>query len=123
MWLTFVAERHGLKDAKKTEDLQMKVIDSLRDHCTYNTEAMKKPQFFSRILGKIPELRSLSREGLKRLEELKKLDIAQLSPAIDHLFHTSQLPFWSACTRNDDVTKCGGHVDEQTYNVINSHLS
>jgi nuclear receptor subfamily 4 group A protein 2 len=82
-----------LKEAQKTEDLQMKIIDSLRDHCTYNSDAMKKPQFFSRILGKIPELRSLSREGLKRLEELKKLDIAQLSPAIERLFHTSQLPF------------------------------
>ncbi|KAK2150994.1 hypothetical protein LSH36_380g04038 [Paralvinella palmiformis] len=91
--LAMITQRHGLKEAKKTEDLQMKIIDSLRDHCTYNSEAMKKPHFFSRILGKIPELRSLSREGLKRLEEIKKLDIAQPPPAIERLFLTGQLPF------------------------------
>jgi len=52
-----VSVRHGLKDVKKMEELQMKVIDCLRDHCTYNAEAQRKPNFFSLILGKIAELR------------------------------------------------------------------
>jgi hypothetical protein len=39
------------------EELQMKIIDCLRDHCTYNSEAQRKPNFFSLILGKIAELR------------------------------------------------------------------
>ena len=75
------------------EDLQSKLIDSLRDHCTYNSEAMKKPQFFSRILGKLPELRTLSREGLQRLFYLKVEEIAQPPPVIENLFLSSQLPF------------------------------
>lgn len=86
-------ERHGLKEPKKMEDIQMKIIDALRDHCTYNCEAQKKTHFFSRILGKIPELRSLSREGLQRLFYLKLEDIAQPPPIIENLFLTSQLPF------------------------------
>jgi nuclear receptor subfamily 4 group A protein 2 len=91
--LSMVTQRHGLKEPKKMEDLQMKIIDALRDHCTYNSEAQKKPHFFSRILGKIPELRSLSREGLQRLFYLKLEDIAQPPPIIENLFLTSQLPF------------------------------
>jgi len=71
----------------------MKIIDALRDHCTYNAEAQKKPYFFSRILGTIPELRTLSREGLQRLFYLKLEDICQPPPIIENLFLTSQLPF------------------------------
>lgn len=86
-------ERHGLKDPAKMEDLQMKLIDALRDHCTYNAHAQKKPHFFSRILGKIPELRTLSREGLQRFLCLKVDDVAPPPPVIDNIFLTSHLPF------------------------------
>lgn len=85
-------ERHGLKEPRRAEDAQMKVIDTLRDHCTYNSEAQKKQQFFSRILGKIPELRTLCREGIKRFCALK-MDVAPPPPIIDNLFLSSQLPF------------------------------
>lgn len=88
-----VAERHGLKEPAKMEELQMKIIDCLRDHCTYNSEAQKKPQFFSRILGKIPELRTLCREGLQRLYCLKLQNMCSPPPVIESLFITSQLPF------------------------------
>lgn len=71
----------------------MKVIDALRDHCTYNGDAMKKANFFSRILGKIPELRTLCQEGLQRLYYLKEEKITQPPPVIDNLFLNSQLPF------------------------------
>ena len=75
------------------EELQMKIIDCLRDHCTYNSEAQKKPQFFSRILGTIPELRTLCREGLQRLYCLKTQNICPPPPVIENLFISSQLPF------------------------------
>ena len=78
------AERHGLKDAKKVEDLQMKVIDALRDHCTYNSEAQKKPQLLSRILGRIPELRSLSSLAVQRMEMLRNRH--SLPAALNFLF-------------------------------------
>ena len=86
------AERHGLKEPKKMEDLQMKVIDALKDHCTYNSEAQRKPQLFSTILGKLPELRTLSREGLQRLFYFK-LEDKKLPQVLDNLFVANKLPF------------------------------
>ncbi|XP_064646082.1 nuclear receptor subfamily 4 group A member 2-like isoform X3 [Lineus longissimus] len=91
--LTMITQRHGLKEPKRMEDLQMKVIDALRDHCVYNCEAQKIPNFFSKILGKIPELRTLSREGLQRLFYLKLDDITETPELIEKLFLESQLPF------------------------------
>jgi len=49
------------------EALQMKIVSSLRDHVTYNAEAQRKSQYLSYLLGKIPELRSLSVQGLQRI--------------------------------------------------------
>ena len=88
-----ISERHGLKEPKRLEDLQFKIIDALRDHCTYNHEAQQKPHFFSRILGKLPELRSLCREGLLRLKHLKDNVATKPPPVLDALFLESQLPF------------------------------
>jgi nuclear receptor subfamily 4 group A protein 2 len=53
------------------DSFQMKIIDALRDHCTYNSEAQKKPHLLSRILGRIPELRSLSSLATQRLDLLR----------------------------------------------------
>ncbi|XP_060597294.1 probable nuclear hormone receptor HR38 isoform X2 [Ruditapes philippinarum] len=91
--LSMVTLRHGLKDVRKMEELQMKIIDCLRDHCTYNSEAQRKPNFFSLILGKIAELRTLSREGLERLIYFKLEGSFPTPPIIESLFHSSQLPF------------------------------
>ena len=38
------------------ESLQTKIINSLRDHVTYNPEAQRKPQYFTRILDKLQVL-------------------------------------------------------------------
>ncbi|KAK6166599.1 hypothetical protein SNE40_023252 [Patella caerulea] len=90
--LAMVTLRHGLKEPEKMEELQMKIIDCLRDHCTYNSDAQKKTHFFSKILGKIAELRSLSREGLQRMLQFK-LDEIRAPPVIENMFLSSQLPF------------------------------
>ena len=74
------------------EELQMKIIDALKDHCTYNCDAQKKPQFFSRILGKIPELRTLSQEGLQRLLYFK-LEDNNPPEVLSNIFLASKLPF------------------------------
>ncbi|CAH1788403.1 unnamed protein product [Owenia fusiformis] len=91
--LTMVTQRHGLKEPKKMEELQMKLIDCLRDHCTYNSQAQKVSNFFSRILGKIPDLRSLSREGLQRLYFHKLEAVTPVPLFLETLFLNSQLPF------------------------------
>lgn len=91
--LSMVTLRHGLKDVKKMEELQMKIIDCLRDHCTYNSEAQRKPNFFSLILGKIADLRTLSREGLERLIYFNLGGTIPTPQIIEKLFISSQLPF------------------------------
>uniref|UniRef100_A0A1I8NXN5 Probable nuclear hormone receptor HR38 n=1 Tax=Stomoxys calcitrans TaxID=35570 RepID=A0A1I8NXN5_STOCA len=90
--LTLVTERHGLREPKKVEQLQMKIIGSLRDHVTYNAEAQKKPHYFSRLLGKLPELRSLSVQGLQRIFYLKLEDLVPAPALIENMFVAS-LPF------------------------------
>ncbi|KAL1490414.1 hypothetical protein ABEB36_013115 [Hypothenemus hampei] len=85
-------ERHGLKESHKVEQLQMKIISSLRDHVTYNAEAQRKAHYFSRLLGKLPELRSLSVAGLQRIFYLKLEDVVPAPPLIEKMFVAS-LPF------------------------------
>ena len=87
-----LTERHGLREPKKVEQLQMKIIGSLRDHVTYNAEAQKKPHYFSRLLGKLPELRSLSVQGLQRIFYLKLEDLVPAPALIENMFVAS-LPF------------------------------
>lgn len=89
-------ERHGLRDPQKVELLQMKIISSLRDHVTYNPEAQRKPHYFSRLLSKLPELRSLSIQGLQRIFYLKVEDLAPAPPLLEAIF-SSSLPFWFGC--------------------------
>ncbi|KAL8591936.1 hypothetical protein ACOMHN_039989 [Nucella lapillus] len=91
--LALVTLRHGLKEQSKMEELQMKVIDCLRDHCTYNSDAQKKSNFFSRILGKTAELRSLSREGLQQMYHYKVENVIHAPTIIENLYLSNQLPF------------------------------
>ena len=90
--LILFLERHGLTDPKKVESLQSKVINSLKDHVTYNPEAQKKPQYFSRILDRLPALRSLSVQGLQRIFYLKLEDLVPAPPLIEKMF-ASSIPF------------------------------
>ena len=91
--LLFISERHGLKEPKKVEALQMKIISALRDHAIYNSEAQKKPNYIPQILGKIPELRSLSLEGVRRIFYLKEEGrIVPAPPLVEKMF-LSSLPF------------------------------
>ncbi|ODM95931.1 putative nuclear hormone receptor HR38 [Orchesella cincta] len=90
--LVLVTDRHSLEDPVKVEQLQMKIIGSLRDHVTYNCEAQKKPHYFSRVLAKLPELRTISVQGLQRIFYLKLEDLIPAPPVIEAMF-SSTLPF------------------------------
>ncbi|XP_076328904.1 uncharacterized protein LOC143235043 isoform X2 [Tachypleus tridentatus] len=90
--LTLITERHGLKNPQKVEQLQMKIVSSLRDHVTYNSEAQKKPHYFSRILAKLPDLRTLSIQGIQRLFYLKLEELVPVPPLIADMFMSS-IPF------------------------------
>ncbi|CAI6353656.1 unnamed protein product [Macrosiphum euphorbiae] len=91
--LTLITERHGLREAKKTEQIQMKIINSLREHITYSmSDSQRKSYYFSRLLAKLTELRSLSLQGLQRIFYLKLEDLVPAPPLIENMFIAS-LPF------------------------------
>ena len=92
IYIFYFTERHGLREPHKVEQLQMKIIGSLRDHMTYNADAQRKSHYFSRLLGKLPELRSLSVQGLQRIFYLKLEDLVPAPPLIENMFMAS-LPF------------------------------
>ena len=64
----------------------MKIVGALKDHVTYNAEAQKKVNYFSRILGKIPELRTLSQQGLQRLFCMKLEEVVPTPQILQSLF-------------------------------------
>ena len=65
----FFAERSGVKAAYKIESAESKVVDSLRDHCTYNPDAQNNPHLYSRVVNLMPELDSLSQLLISRLQQ------------------------------------------------------
>ena len=67
----------------------MKIIESLRDHVTYNAEAQKKTHYFSSILSKLPDLRSLSMHGLTHLHEIKLESIVTIPESITKLINSA----------------------------------
>ncbi|XP_070570618.1 nuclear receptor subfamily 4 group A member 2-like isoform X2 [Ptychodera flava] len=90
--LVLITERHGLKETKKVSDLQTKIIGSLRDHITYNPVAHNRPNYLSKLLLKIPDLRTLSKQGLQRLYYLKLEGAIPAPPIVEKMFEPS-LPY------------------------------
>ena len=92
--IVFISERHGLVEPKKVELLESKILTALRDHVTHNTEAKKKPQYLSRILDKLPLLRSLSQQAMQRIFYLRLVGLVPEPPILEKLF-SSNIPFWA----------------------------
>jgi len=65
----------------------MKIIETLRDHVTYNCEAQKKPYYFSILLSKLPELRSLSARGIDHISSLRSNQSVQIPSELEKLFN------------------------------------
>ncbi|XP_029906738.1 probable nuclear hormone receptor HR38 [Myripristis murdjan] len=92
--LVIITDRHGLKEPKRVEDFQNHIITCLREHVSGNgSEASRtQPNFLSRLLGKLPELRTLCTQGLQRIFYLKLEDLVPPPPIVDKLFMDT-LPF------------------------------
>ncbi|XP_067933749.1 probable nuclear hormone receptor HR38 [Watersipora subatra] len=67
--LSVLTERNGLKGLHKIQSAESKVIDSLRDHCTYNPEAQNRPHLYSRVISLMDPLDSLSQLMVSRLHQ------------------------------------------------------
>ncbi|KAM4600378.1 nuclear receptor subfamily 4 group A member 3 [Polymixia lowei] len=83
----------GLKDSKRVEELQNKVICCLRDHLGFgpSSSSSKAVPPLSRVLGVRAELRSQRTQGLQRIFYLKLEDLVPPPPLIDRFLDT--LPY------------------------------
>ncbi|XP_051914031.1 nuclear receptor subfamily 4 group A member 1-like [Hippocampus zosterae] len=79
--LVIITERHGLKGPKRVEDLQNQLVNSLKDHVLDCPSP--RPNYLSRLLGKLPELRTLCTEGLQRIFYLKLEGLVPPPPIVD----------------------------------------
>ncbi|XP_072552542.1 nuclear receptor subfamily 4immunitygroup A member 1 [Salminus brasiliensis] len=88
--LVIITDRHGLKEPKRVEDFQNSLIPFLKDHVAALEAA--PPNYLSRLLGKLPELRTLCTQGLQRIFYLKLEDLVPPPPIVDKIF-MDILPF------------------------------
>nr|XP_019960258.1 PREDICTED: probable nuclear hormone receptor HR38 [Paralichthys olivaceus] len=90
--LVIITDRHGLKEPKRVEDLQNQLITCLKDHVSGCGSDSLRPNYLSRLLGKLPELRTLCTQGLQRIFYLKLADLVPPPPLVDKIFMDT-LPF------------------------------
>ncbi|KAM9350440.1 nuclear receptor subfamily 4immunitygroup A member 1 [Symphorus nematophorus] len=90
--LVIITDRHGLKEPGRVEDLQNQLITCLKDHVSGCGSDSLRPNYLSRLLGKLPELRTLCTQGLQRIFYLKLEDIVPPPPIVDKIFMDT-LPF------------------------------
>ncbi|XP_062270525.1 nuclear receptor subfamily 4 group A member 2-like [Scomber scombrus] len=91
--LALVTERHGLKEPKKVEELQNNIVKCLKDGGMCADRGSNCwSDHLSRLLEKLPELRTLCIQGLQRIFYLKLEDLVPPPAIIDKLF-LDTLPF------------------------------
>ncbi|XP_074487683.1 putative nuclear hormone receptor HR38 [Sebastes fasciatus] len=92
--LVIITDRHGLKEPKRVEDFQSHLITCLREHVSGNGSepSRTQPNYLSRLLGKLPELRTLCTQGLQRIFYLKLEDLVPPPPIVEKIFMDT-LPF------------------------------
>lgn len=89
-------DRHGLREPKRVEDFQNHLITCLREHLNSGAseQTRTQPNYLSRLLGKLPELRTLCTQGLQRIFYLKLEDLVPPPPIVEKIFMDT-LPFWT----------------------------
>uniref|UniRef100_A0A8D0HM72 Nuclear receptor subfamily 4 group A member 1 n=1 Tax=Sphenodon punctatus TaxID=8508 RepID=A0A8D0HM72_SPHPU len=90
--LVIITDRHGLKEPKKVEELQNCIVSCLKDHVTSTASEPTRHNCLSKLLGKLPELRTLCTQGLQRIFYLKLEDLVPPPPIVDKIFMDT-LPF------------------------------
>ncbi|XP_031949791.1 nuclear receptor subfamily 4 group A member 1 isoform X1 [Corvus moneduloides] len=90
--LCVTPDRHGLKEPKRVEELQNRIVGCLKDHVAAAGAEPGRSSCLSKLLGKLPELRSLCTQGLQRIFYLKLEDLVPPPPIVDKIFMDT-LPF------------------------------
>lgn len=74
------------------EELQNRIASCLKDHVSALAGEPQPASCLSRLLGKLPELRTLCTQGLQRIFYLKLEDLVPPPPIVDKIFMET-LPF------------------------------
>ncbi|CAG03953.1 unnamed protein product, partial [Tetraodon nigroviridis] len=90
--LVIITDRHGLKEPGRVENMQNQLVTCLKDHVSGCASESSRPNYLSRLLGKLPELRTLCTQGLQRIFYLKLEDLVPPPPIVDKIFMDT-LPF------------------------------
>ncbi|XP_037534849.1 nuclear receptor subfamily 4 group A member 1-like [Nematolebias whitei] len=92
--LVIITDRHGLKEPRRVEDFQSNLITCLREHMAGSASepSRTQPSYISRLLGKLPELRTLCTQGRQRIFYLKVEDLVPPPPIVEKIFMDT-LPF------------------------------
>ena len=86
------ADRHGLQEPRRVEELQNRIASCLKEHVSAEAGEPQPASCLSRLLGKLPELRTLCTQGLQRIFYLKLEDLVPPPPIVDKIFMDT-LPF------------------------------
>ncbi|XP_036771033.1 nuclear receptor subfamily 4 group A member 1 isoform X2 [Manis pentadactyla] len=90
--LVLITDRHGLQEPRRVEELQNRIASCLKEHVSAVAGESQPASCLSRLLGKLPELRTLCTQGLQRIFYLKLEDLVPPPPIVDKIFMDT-LPF------------------------------
>ncbi|XP_075407769.1 nuclear receptor subfamily 4immunitygroup A member 1 isoform X2 [Tenrec ecaudatus] len=90
--LVLITDRHGLQEPRRVEELQNRIASCLKEHISSVAGEPQPASCLSRLLGKLPELRTLCTQGLQRIFYLKLEDLVPPPPIVDKIFMDT-LPF------------------------------
>nr|XP_020017999.1 nuclear receptor subfamily 4 group A member 1 isoform X2 [Castor canadensis] len=90
--LVLITDRHGLQEPRRVEELQNRIASCLKEHMAAVAGEPQPASCLSRLLGKLPELRTLCTQGLQRIFYLKLEDLVPPPPIVDKIFMDT-LPF------------------------------
>lgn len=85
-------DRNGLQEPRRVEELQNRIASCLKEHVSAVAGEPQPASCLSRLLGKLPELRTLCTQGLQRIFYLKLEDLVPPPPIVDKIFMDT-LPF------------------------------
>ena len=74
-----------MKDASKVEELRMKTLQSLQEHCATSSVASDRPNYLQKILGELPEIQKTAQPGAQRLLCFKLDGLISPTPTLDRI--------------------------------------
>lgn len=74
-----------LKDSAKVEELRLKTLQSLHEHCATSSVASDRPNYLQKILAELPEIQKTAQPGAARLHCFKLDGLISPTPTLDRI--------------------------------------